>query len=1099
MIASWSSPLSRVFSTTSFSVRFGILIGVLLISGPLLSAEHGRAQDTETQQLSLEQGENFVSLRVQPEDASLSAIFEGHLDQIHRIKDERGRVYMPGDGIEQFTTWDANEGYKVYTTSPFDLAVTGSPLSLTTASVPLEKGGNLIPYLPADPQAVDDALASVSNTLLRVEGEDENAYEPDGSSSLDSLRVGQGYALYVDQPDTLTYTIQTGTLAEALSLEGVQAGQHVHARGRDEPGDGGGGTFVVTNSDCGTDGATCFIFDDDRASVTGETVSASGGATLSNSDLVWGTVECRYGPDPEDVVKDLRLAGHHVRYTGGNGEPWIDHAAGRFNGGGWAPFNSFDSQLGNGDGTMDVSYEHATSARRLERKNVTEAINLAWYGAPKADPNSPTSAGPYLSWALTRAAELYQNNNFDWTYVDVPGEYYVRNRQLMFSGVRVRGTGDLNADGFTRGTLKLMPGEALYHLKKEFQDEDGWYRIQHDTNRKRAHMHYGGREKFLFTNSKTPEKFGFEKLLVSGNLPNNRGPFDNQSNYSHPNNSIERYLQDSGDWMMFYSKNDYNDQTPLVLDDVHARKLGGSGIGIAGKNEGIGYDTQTPGKVIIDTAYRNHLWYGLTTQGWIENVTLKGTYWGGNPISGSATGPNKYRNITVKDLYANPDYTFNSIFGDREGEATLENITVDLRGSTQGFKSMNVLITDGQKSSVDGFTLHSFYEGDTNASKVTLYAKRKSGDKTEGPVVIKNVDMYDEGTPVQLHGGSNGKRHDVVFENITIQQGENPSGNADATVHGFNNAPLGDKPKAGRIDYRNVNFLAPVGEFGLGNRGGTGEMDVYWTDSTINNLSSDFLFNDNMNELWENKEFGIFLDNIEFTGYFPKTGYMEGNAPQEQSGEYTYVRMRNCTATKDGTTLYSEQSGTYTSDGGDEGNDYVLIPTQLMTYAWETDVSITNGNRTVSSVEITDANGNPRTTDLDKWTKQTEPYLKVNLDAAIQAGTTIDVDWTARVTPQDDYQTTGLFVARPVLNQSYTTGQGPFTIDLRGVASSQESREKIVYTASSADPSVVTANVKSDGYTLELTEQSAGTATISVTGEIPGVGTATTTFEATVN
>jgi hypothetical protein len=552
--------------------------------------------------------------------------------------------------------------------------------------------------------------------------------------------------------------------------------------------------------------------------------------------------------------------------------------------------------------------------------------------------------------------------------------------------------------------------------------------------------------------------------------------------------------------MMFYSKNDYNDQTPLVLDDVHVKNVGGSGIGFAGLNEGIGYDTQTSGKVLIDTAYRNHLWYGLTTQGWIENVTLKGTYWGGNPVSGSAVGPNKYRNITVKDLYANPDYTFNSIFGDREGEAQMENITVDLRGSTHGFKSMNVFITDGQKSSIDGFTLHSFYEGDTDAEKVTLYSKRNSGDKTEGPVVIKNVDMYDEGTPVQLHGGSNGTRHDVVFENITIQQGENPSGNADATTHGFNNASLEDKPKAGRIDYRNVDILAPVGEFGLGNRGGTGEMDVYWTNSTINNQGPDFVFNDNMNELWENKQFGIFLDNIEFTGYFPKTGYMEGNAPQEQSGEYVYVRMRNCTATKDGTTLYSEQSGTYTSDGSDEGNDFVLIPTQLMTYAWGTDVSVTSGNRTVSSVEITDSNGDPRTTDpLDKWTKQTEPYLKVNLDTAIQAGNTIDVEWTARVTPQDDYQTTGLFVARPVLNQSYTTGQGPFTIDLRGVASSQESRDKIVYTASSGDTSVVTAGVQGDDYTLELTEQGTGTATITVTGEIPGVGTATTTFEVTVN
>jgi hypothetical protein len=66
------------------------------------------------------------------------------------------------------------------------------------------------------------------------------------------------------------------------------------------------------------------------------------------------------------------------------------------------------------------------------------------------------------------------------------------------------------------------------------------------------------------------------------------------------------------------------------------------------------------------------------------------------------------------------------------------------------------------------------------------------------------------------------------------------------------------------------------------------------------------------------------------------------------------------------------------------------------------------------------------------------------------------------------------------------------------VAASQESREKIVYTASSGDTSVVTANVQSDDYTLELTEQGTGTATITITGSIDGIGTTTDTFQVTI-
>jgi hypothetical protein len=96
------------------------------------------------------------------------------------------------------------------------------------------------------------------------------------------------------------------------------------------------------------------------------------------------------------------------------------------------------------------------------------------------------------------------------------------------------------------------------------------------------------------------------------------------------------------------------------------------------------------------------------------------------------------------------------------------------------------------------------------------------------------------------------------------------------------------------------------------------------------------------------------------------------------------------------------------------------------------------------------------------------------------------------------YSTKGLFVAREIANKSYTSGNGPFTLDLRGTATSQESGEKITYTASSGNTSVVSASVQADGYTLELTEQGTGTATITVTGEIEGVGSTTGTFEVTI-
>jgi hypothetical protein len=204
------------------------------------------------------------------------------------------------------------------------------------------------------------------------------------------------------------------------------------------------------------------------------------------------------------------------------------------------------------------------------------------------------------------------------------------------------------------------------------------------------------------------------------------------------------------------------------------------------------------------------------------------------------------------------------------------------------------------------------------------------------------------------------------------------------------------------------------------------------------------------------------------------------------------IRLRN---SQDRSGRTSDATGSYTSDASDEGNDYVLIETGLMSRAFERSATVTSGNRTVQSVEVANSDGTLRP---DNNEFQKDPYLRVNLDSAIQAGNTITVDWTARVTPMDRYQTTGLFVTRPWSNRSYTTGNGPWTLDLRGTAASQESREKIVYTASSDDTSVVTASVQSDDYTLELTEQDTGTAMITVTGTIDGVGTTTDTFQVTV-
>lgn len=1080
-------PHPRILLTASFSVRSGVLLGMMLIPVLVWVPNHTQAQSTETQQVSLEQGENLVSLRVQPEDASLAAIFEGHLDQIHRVKDEKGRVYMPVDDIEQFTTWDADESYKVYTTTSFDVEVTGSPISLTTASVPLEKGGNMIPYLPTAPQAVDEALASVSGTLIRVKDEDENAYGPGGSlSTLDSLRTGQGYELYVDQPDTLLYTIEANTLTDALDLEGAQMGQNILVQGRDELSDEGGGMFVVTNSGARMDGGTVFAFEENLTQTT-ETVTNVGNlensanpVDLSHSDLEWRGFNVRYGPDSEDVSGIKYLHGHN-KHSGSSRDDYVDLKAGMI-GHNATSIESWWNEWGYSTKKVEITYKYATSDRRLKRKNVGNSVNIAWWGAPEADPNSPETADNHIGWALNIASRIYDDssNSYDWTYVDISGEYYFRDYLEIPSGVKLRGTGSLNADGFTRGTLTWMPGEIIYHKRSSYS----W---QSDSNRPRAHAASSGRRFAAFLQERNAQKIGMKKLKFDGNVANNMDPFNNPGDYDDPYG----WMQNSGAWNSLYVVNWFDKNMPVELDDIHVTDMGASGIAAAGNLNGKKADW-TVNNLEIDTVRRNHPLYGLSGQ--MNGVTIKGHYWGGSPLaSDPSPDPSSdatYTNLTVTDLEPNPQFLMGGMLADRRGGTTVDGFTIDLETSTMSNSgSVAILSADDQGTEMKNGIIHTLKPANAldGISGVILHKHRARGQEfaDENPSTYKNIDAADHGVPLMLTASANfSKVQDLLFENVTVT----PASGVTGTVQ---KAPIqvvmddklsSEMGKARRLEARSVDYLRPFSgefrnnliDFGNDKGSGTHPFDFFFIDSEFDNQGRKIVgYQFSSSAKW--KATRVLFDNVTHP-----TGAIDHSklAPTFNGG---VVRMRNC---QDGNGRTSDESGTYTSTTSDQGNDYVLIPTSLMSTAHGGSATVTSGAPSVTSVES--VNG------------PVDPDFRVNLDQAIGAGNSIEIDYTARVTPTSLYSTTGLFVARAVADQSYTSANGPFTLDLRGTAASQESGNKITYTASSGDTSVVSASVQGDDYTLELTEQGTGTATITVTGEIEGIGTTTETFEVSI-
>jgi hypothetical protein len=1094
-------------SRSSFYIGLLALLGALLVL-PLPSA----AQTTQT--LSLNEGWNLVSLHVQPDDPSFASIFGGTDGAISSVKNEDGAAYLPTLGIEQISTWRADEGYKVHAEAATTVKIVGTELSPGSVAIALEEGGNIVPYLPDRVQAVEEAVMSIEQSLIAVEAEDGRRY-PSGSTPLDSLRPGQGYKVYVDRADTLRYPVVARTLDNALALTGVPVGEHVRVLGYHEPGDGGGGLFRVTQSGAATDGGTVFVFDEDRSAQKTESVGGFATWPLPDSDLIWGSLGIRYGPDPEDVLSDFDMHGHNGTILRESPAGWIDYKNGSVLDGAGNPLKVMNSTWGDGRQRYTVRYQHAISDRRLERVGVTDAVNIAWWGAPEADPNNPKDAGNHLRWALNTAKNIYDSRTIDWAYVDIPGEYYYLHEVRIPDGVMVRGVGpDRPVPGrnFTvNGAITLMPGKAVYYKKKTYDPV-----AEHD-----EYKYLSGLRSSWLHQQGASTKIGMYNLEFNGNLDNNLDPLENRSDYDN----IQPYLQNSGDWNAWYTTgkgaDSYEKGFEVYIDNVYAHSYGantfaggGAGFDPAGASFKVTGQNGPSTNVHLVDAARNHQVYGMP--GDKKDWTIDGYFWASPIKFGSRNStPSYWEDIEVRGMPPNP-FPFGlprNVWSTNGVNITVNGMLVDLRNTTvedQDIQQIAIDQTGAYDPSVNGNSGNAYKNFTIKASENDDFVLLGMYFSQHSPILWENVTVEDYGGTVTVGSPSQSHTYNVTYKSFTLE----PQGNLDpikspkqdgarfSAITGLRGFGPDDRvPEAMRRDFINFdwnrafnNTLMGIG--GTGQENGKHPFDQYVIDSSFKNRDIDG--RGNIFRVTSNDYTTISPSHTWLRMYMDNTTINVVQDLHKWTGADAVLRMRNC-QDREGRT--SDASGTYTSTTTDEGSDFVLIPTSLMTRPGETSATVTSGNRTVQSVEIANSDGTLRS---DDNTDEEDPYLKVTLDAAIQSGGTIDVDWAVRVTPLDEYRTTGLFVARPVPDKTFSGGSGPFTVDLRGVASSQETKAHeqpkryITYSATSSDTGVVTASVQENGYTLELTDQSAGTATITVTGSIDGVGTTTDTFEVTV-
>ncbi|MBB4070364.1 hypothetical protein GGQ18_002973 [Salinibacter ruber] len=1099
-----------------------------------------------------------MSLHVQPDDSSFASIFGSAENSISVVKNQDGEVYLPGEGIEQISTWRGSKGYKVHAEAATTLEVTGAEASPGAMEIELRKGGNIIPYPSTRVQAVENALPTIEESLTTLVDEDGRRYDPSSASSspLDSLRPGQGYKVYVDRADTLRYPEVAKTLDEALALTGMEVGSYVYVRGYHESGDGGGGLFQVNDSACRTDGGTCFIFDEDLSSEQNLTFDAQfGGIDLPDTDIAWRTFKVRYGTGQDQFWPVESFHGHWninepSDVNGSDPLNLLDTKAGYI---GNLPFGNFQNILtGDESHPENPIYKYATSNRRLERMNVTNSVNVEWWGAKPVSDGYNGFEDVYtreINWAITTAKRLKREKGLDTFYVDFPDVYYSLLKSFLPEDIFLRGTGAEKTwpNGVvTRGGIRVPPGEALWHQ---------------DTTRD---PHLGVKwlnrpKKTGLTNGNYPDRIGLRNFEFDGNQRNNQQVWDDPTRYggwSNLNNGLQNAL-----WWSFFvptgaanTTADYNDNPHGYIEgldgdfnDVAIRDLGGNGITHQGRW------LQNIDGVYMDDSARNHLYYAgggtvkdMTVEGYSWAVPIKVGSWGDafegdvapsdNSLKAharegqSAQWETTLQNVTFQDPESNPlsGFQWGTIFNPERANVTIDGFTIDLRG--------------GNKSKASGFYANGARgliakNGEVWAAGMTFV---KSGGKK-----IRTFQPYERNRFTNItytHVGSDNfnllerftdNTSNNYFKNITVNPNGYTSVQDGEAIHGSiakNSAVASNLPGAKRTQFENVDWGRPYQLLARVNvpSGEVMAQDLFVTDSKVDNQGDWSLKVRNDDVDIQGRADRLYMSNTTFNvptsglnydtfhyGFSDAetkvgSGYIGGEPRDFFVKPSVTIRVRNCD-TPNGRVSDSENN-TFTSGSPSEGQDYVLISTSLLSRPREVDLTLASGSPNVSSItgwEVANSDGSLRP-DSDIY--EHDPHIKVNLDGTIGSGESVTIDWTARVTPLSEYTTTGLFISRPVKdytssggNDPLQSGGGPWQVDLRGVAASQETWTPATYSATSSDTGVVTANVLEKkhrdltyDWELQLTEQSAGTATITVDAEIPGVGTATTTFEVTV-
>jgi hypothetical protein len=171
---------------------------------------------SEGQSIDMEEGWNFVSTNIDPNDPDISVSMAPIADDLFLAKDEDGNVYWPQFNINNIGDLTIGKAYKVKMDAEATWHVSGSAVNPANHDLELPAGWSYLGYLRKAEAAISSALDDINGNIWLVKDATGNVYWPQFNiNNIGNMEPGQGYQINMQTMDTLTYDDNTVVLPVA--------------------------------------------------------------------------------------------------------------------------------------------------------------------------------------------------------------------------------------------------------------------------------------------------------------------------------------------------------------------------------------------------------------------------------------------------------------------------------------------------------------------------------------------------------------------------------------------------------------------------------------------------------------------------------------------------------------------------------------------------------------------------------------------------------------------------------------------------------------------------------------------------------------------